>query len=157
VLCVFTTGQAWQFKPYKWTEPKDLFRNGEFRLLFKAIRSSEMHLGRLPILGLRCCCCRTVLGVYFHLSTEPQHPATKEWNVKPFKVSLSTSLISISFHLRLGNLDRSLITRLVFLLGRSTRNIDIRIDRSSARSGRLWRGLVGSDEGNDGRYGRGRL
>ncbi|KAH8082234.1 RNA pol II accessory factor, Cdc73 family-domain-containing protein [Filobasidium floriforme] len=54
VLCVFTTGQAWQFKSYKWSEPKDLFRN--------------------------------VLGIYFHLSTEPQHPATKDWNVKLFKI-----------------------------------------------------------------------
>lgn len=29
VLCVFTTGQAWQFKGYKWEDPKELFRNGE--------------------------------------------------------------------------------------------------------------------------------
>jgi len=83
VLCVFTTGQAWQFKPYKWTEPKDLFRNGESRR-HQVNSSSEFH----PTILLIPVSCRhhTVLGVYFHLSTEPQHPATKEWNVKPFKV-----------------------------------------------------------------------
>ncbi|GFZ50052.1 hypothetical protein JCM24511_07805 [Saitozyma sp. JCM 24511] len=27
VICVVTTGQAWQFKPYKWQDPKVLFRN----------------------------------------------------------------------------------------------------------------------------------
>ena len=35
---------------------------------------------------------------------------------------------------------------LLLCLCRSTRNIDIRIDLSSVRSGRLWRGLVGNDE-----------
>lgn len=29
VICVVTTGQAWQFKPYKWQDPRVLFRNGE--------------------------------------------------------------------------------------------------------------------------------
>ena len=28
VVCVMTTGQEWQFKPYKWTEPKELFHHG---------------------------------------------------------------------------------------------------------------------------------
>ncbi|GAA5883032.1 hypothetical protein JCM16303_006800 [Sporobolomyces ruberrimus] len=27
VVCVMTTGQEWQFKPYKWKEPKELFQN----------------------------------------------------------------------------------------------------------------------------------
>jgi len=27
VVCVMTTGQAWQFRPYKWSEPKQLFHN----------------------------------------------------------------------------------------------------------------------------------
>lgn len=30
VVCVMTTGQAWQFRPYKWTEPKTLFHHGRF-------------------------------------------------------------------------------------------------------------------------------
>lgn len=28
MLCVFTTGQAWQFKSYKWTDPRELFKHG---------------------------------------------------------------------------------------------------------------------------------
>jgi parafibromin len=28
VVCVMTTGQAWQFKPYKWNDPKVLFHHG---------------------------------------------------------------------------------------------------------------------------------
>ncbi|GHJ86564.1 hypothetical protein NliqN6_2966 [Naganishia liquefaciens] len=27
VLCVFTTGQAWQFKNYRWTDPRELFKH----------------------------------------------------------------------------------------------------------------------------------
>ncbi|KAF9528251.1 RNA pol II accessory factor, Cdc73 family-domain-containing protein [Crepidotus variabilis] len=27
VVCVMTTGQAWQFRPYKWSEPRQLFHN----------------------------------------------------------------------------------------------------------------------------------
>lgn len=29
VVCVMTTGQAWQFKPYKWNDPKILFHHGK--------------------------------------------------------------------------------------------------------------------------------
>ena len=32
VVCVMTTGQAWQFRPYKWNEPRQLFHNGVFKL-----------------------------------------------------------------------------------------------------------------------------
>jgi parafibromin len=28
VVCVMTTGQPWQFKPYKWNEPRALFHHG---------------------------------------------------------------------------------------------------------------------------------
>lgn len=28
VVCVMTTGQAWQFRPYKWSEPRELFHHG---------------------------------------------------------------------------------------------------------------------------------
>lgn len=34
VVCVMTTGQAWQFRPYKWNEPIGLFHHGE-QLFFK--------------------------------------------------------------------------------------------------------------------------
>lgn len=30
VVCVMTTGQAWQFKTYRWAEPKTLFHHGMF-------------------------------------------------------------------------------------------------------------------------------
>ena len=30
VICVFTTGQSWQFKSYRWSDPRDLFRNGTY-------------------------------------------------------------------------------------------------------------------------------
>lgn len=29
VVCVMTTGQAWQFRPYKWSDPRVLFHHGE--------------------------------------------------------------------------------------------------------------------------------
>ena len=29
VVCVMTTGQTWQFKPYKWNDPKVLFHHGK--------------------------------------------------------------------------------------------------------------------------------
>lgn len=29
VCAVFTTGQLWQFKEYRWSEPRELFKNGE--------------------------------------------------------------------------------------------------------------------------------
>ena len=28
VIAVLTTGQAWQFKPYKWSDPRTLFHHG---------------------------------------------------------------------------------------------------------------------------------
>lgn len=34
VVCVMTTGQEWQFRPYKWQEPKELFHHGLFSFLF---------------------------------------------------------------------------------------------------------------------------
>jgi parafibromin len=32
VVCVMTTGQAWQFRPYKWNEPIQLFHHGMWLL-----------------------------------------------------------------------------------------------------------------------------
>lgn len=37
VVCVMTTGQAWQFKVYKWNEPKALFHHGAFIPVFIAL------------------------------------------------------------------------------------------------------------------------
>ena len=33
VVCVMTTGQAWQIRPYKWNELRQLFHNGEFLII----------------------------------------------------------------------------------------------------------------------------
>jgi len=33
VVAVFTSGQTWQFKGYKWSEPRELFRHGEPQIL----------------------------------------------------------------------------------------------------------------------------
>ena len=33
IVCVMTTGQAWQFRSYKWNEPRQLFHNGEFLII----------------------------------------------------------------------------------------------------------------------------
>ena len=34
VVCVMTTGQEWQFRQYKWSEPKELFHHGSFCSFF---------------------------------------------------------------------------------------------------------------------------
>lgn len=51
-----TTGQEWQFRPYKWTEPKELFAHGgpgphsrSNRILTRMTRSQR----RLPEMGER--------------------------------------------------------------------------------------------------------
>ncbi|KAL1719095.1 RNA polymerase II-associated protein [Schizophyllum commune] len=37
VVCVLTTGQAWQFRPYKWSEPRTLFHHGARSLSFRVV------------------------------------------------------------------------------------------------------------------------
>jgi parafibromin len=61
VICVVTTGQAWQFKPYKWQDPKVLFRNGEWARFRDTI--------------------------YFQWSNEPTNPVIRDWNVTQMRVS----------------------------------------------------------------------
>lgn len=71
VVCVLTTGQAWQFKPYKWQDAKILFRHGE---LAEAIsQSCRAHI--------------VVKGVYFQWNNEPTNPAVKDWNIAEMRVS----------------------------------------------------------------------
>jgi len=44
VVCVMTTGQAWQFRPYKWNEPRQLFHNGVYLPnLWACVESVLMH------------------------------------------------------------------------------------------------------------------
>ena len=38
VVCVMTTGQEWQFKNYKWKDPKQLFHHG---MLIHAVASGH--------------------------------------------------------------------------------------------------------------------
>ncbi len=38
VVCVLTTGQVWQFRPYKWSEPRVLFHHGEYLLGSASVR-----------------------------------------------------------------------------------------------------------------------
>jgi hypothetical protein len=47
VICVVTTGQAWQFKPYKWQDPKTLFRNGQ---LLVSVVTNQL----IPYISQRC-------------------------------------------------------------------------------------------------------
>lgn len=37
VVCVMTTGQAWQFRPYKWSEPRTLFHHGTWQYAVFAV------------------------------------------------------------------------------------------------------------------------
>lgn len=78
MLCVFTTGQAWQFKSYRWTDPRELFKHGT--------SASPFRLERNAYKG------PTVRGVYFQLSNDQPHPAIKDWKVQTYKVSLSSCL-----------------------------------------------------------------
>lgn len=43
VLCIFTTGQAWQFKPYKYQEPKELFKR--IPGIYFRLTSEQVHPG----------------------------------------------------------------------------------------------------------------
>ncbi|KAG8933745.1 accessory factor associated with RNA polymerase II [Tulasnella sp. 419] len=72
VVCVMTTGQEWQFKPYKWTEPRQLFHHGIPTPLLQRSFSD-----RSPSL---------VKGIYFTWSNDPPNPKTKDWNVSELKI-----------------------------------------------------------------------
>ena len=54
VVCVMTTGQAWQFRPYKWSEPKQLFHNGTS--LYRSFHS-PMSINLMPRYQLRASTC----------------------------------------------------------------------------------------------------
>jgi len=63
VICVFTTGQSWQFKSYRWSDPRDLFRNGMFWRLT-----------------------RPAMGVYVRWTNEAPSAQVKNWNVSHLQV-----------------------------------------------------------------------
>lgn len=71
VVCVMTTGQDWQFKPYRWSEPKALFHHGEM----------PYHCGGGPALILV-----SVKGIYVCWANDPANPKIRDWNVTQMKV-----------------------------------------------------------------------
>ncbi|KAG6908036.1 hypothetical protein DXG01_006398 [Tephrocybe rancida] len=60
VVCVMTTGQAWQFRPYKWNEPIQLFHHGSFIDIVK--------------------------GIYVSWANDPPNTKIKDWNVMELKI-----------------------------------------------------------------------
>jgi parafibromin len=86
VVCVMTTGQAWQFRPYKWNEPRALFHHGVLCLNFQ--------LWLLLLVLLLIICCFTVKGVYVQWANDPPNTKISDWNVTPLKVSCSDGLLS---------------------------------------------------------------
>ena len=82
VVCVMTTGQAWQFRPYKWNEPRQLFHHG---------KASGPGLCYVLI-----CVILVVKGIYVTWSNDPPNTKIKDWNVTELKVgSSSSALLSI--------------------------------------------------------------
>ena len=73
VVCVMTTGQAWQFKPYKWNDPKVLFHHG---------------MSVLPLCAVQNIYSCLVKGIYLSLTSDPPNPKIKDWNVTELKVCL---------------------------------------------------------------------
>ena len=72
VVCVMTTGQAWQFKPYKWSDPKVLFHHGKGFIHFSNPFDSRFF---------------AVKGFYVSLTSDPPNTKIKDWNVTELKVS----------------------------------------------------------------------
>jgi parafibromin len=78
VVCVMTTGQEWQFKNYKWKDPKQLFHHG------KCLPSS-FGVSTFSFVGLE------VKGMFVAWANDPQNPKIKDWNVTELKVCISGS------------------------------------------------------------------
>ncbi|WFD18399.1 accessory factor associated with RNA polymerase II [Malassezia caprae] len=79
VICVFTTGQSWQFKSYRWSDPRDLFRNGMFWELTGA-----------------------AMGVYVRWTNEAPSAQVKNWNVTHLQLGATkkTPLTTVMLQLR---------------------------------------------------------
>jgi len=72
-----TTGQAWQFRPYKWSEPKQLFHNGTLCLWSLPLTHRYRSDVSLPVKGFFVC-----------WTNDPPNPKIKDWNVTELKVGL---------------------------------------------------------------------
>lgn len=75
VVAVFTTGQTWQFKAYRWTDPRDLFRHGTL------VTIDSSH-GRVRALDQRRTCvasegleCDATSGTFARLMAGGSHKA----------------------------------------------------------------------------------
>lgn len=67
VVCVMTTGQGWQFRPYKWKEPLALFHHG---WLFYFIFMEGIWT---LLMVLECVCSQGDLCFMVERSTEPEN------------------------------------------------------------------------------------
>jgi parafibromin len=87
VICVLTTGQAWQFKGYKWTDPKELFHHGSSLSpsLYPSLLANALYEKLTPV---RIPLTVTVKGIYFHWTNSPPAPSIKDWNVAALQVCL---------------------------------------------------------------------
>lgn len=82
VIAVFTTGQAWQFKSYRWTDPRDLFRNG-------------MFLDRHRPASRVGCTNLSAMGVYVRWNNETTSSQVKDWNVTHLQVRFDLRMRSM--------------------------------------------------------------
>lgn len=71
-----TTGQQWQFRPYKWSEPRILFHHGK-RLQHQCLLAHHVIL-------------RPVKGIYVSWTNDPPNHKIKDWNVTELKVRFSS-------------------------------------------------------------------
>lgn len=79
VVCVMTTGQAWQFRPYRWNEPRTLFHHGAwFCLWLTSMTDDDAAL---------------VKGICLSWASDPPNAKIKDWNVTELKVTLSLLLL----------------------------------------------------------------
>lgn len=80
VVCVMTTGQEWQFKPYKWKEPKELFHHGVYSLLGctqMVWRDTDLADPARVV---------AVKGIYPQWTSDPPNAKIRSWNVSELKV-----------------------------------------------------------------------
>ena len=83
-----TMGQAWQFRPYKWNEQRQLFHNGNVFFL-PVHRLFEEGADDLWVI---------MKGIYVSWSNNPPNTKIKDWNVTELKVRPPSPIIS-SFNL----------------------------------------------------------
>ena len=83
VVRVMTTDQVWQFRPYKWNEPRQLFHNGVYISVYIMVLR-ECANARLVI----------VKGSYVLWSNDPSNTKIKDWNITELKVRPPSPIIS---------------------------------------------------------------